>query len=377
MASERFIPFLEHFETIEDPRIDRHKLYPLAEILLIVLCGVICYCESWEDLELFANERLDFLKNYLAFEHGVPDKNTLARVMAALNPKQFKTSFTRWVESFKSSSMGSIAIDGKTLRRSYDAANNSPAIHMVSAFATEARLVLGQVKTEAKSNEITAIPELLNQIKIKGLIISIDAMGCQKSIAEKIINEGGDYVLSLKENHPTLLEDVELFLQTEIHKKTSQNHLKFKEEIDKGHGRLETRQYWITEKINWLDSKVDWKNLKSIGCVKRTREIKGKITTEWAYFISSLSDNAEIFGKVVRNHWSIENQLHWVLDVVFDEDQSRIRSKNAAENMAVVRHFVMNILQKAKSFHKGSMKQLRKKAGWNTNTLKTLLELDF
>jgi predicted transposase YbfD/YdcC len=377
MAAERFVPFLEHFSTLKDPRIERHKLYPLSEVLLLLLCGTICYCESWEDLEAFGEERLDFLREYLPFTHGIPDKNTLSRVMASLNPKEFKESFIRWVASFQLDISGTIAIDGKKLRRSYDKAENSPSIHMVSAFATEARLVLGQVKVDDKSNEITAIPDLLDQIKIKGLIVSIDAMGCQKEIAAKIIDQEGDYVLSLKGNQETLHQDVELFLKTELQKKTMPKHLKFIEEIEKGHGRIERRQYWITEKTDWLDMKPEWKGLRSIGCVRRIREMEGKMSEEWSYFIASIPAKPALFSKAVRNHWGIENRLHWVLDVVFNEDQSRLRSKNTAENMAIIRHFVMNLLQQAKSFHKGSMKQLRKKAGWSTKTLETLLELTF
>ena len=245
---------------------------------------------------------------------------------------------------------------------------------MVSAFASEARLVLGQYKVDEKSNEITAIPALLEQLCLEGSTVSIDAMGCQKEIAKKIIKQKGDYVFSLKGNQSTLHDDVRLFLDTELAKNTLPSHINYYEEADKGHGRLELRKYWVTGNIEWLDNRALWSGLGSIGVVESHREIDGKTSIERRYFIGSIKPDASHFAKVVRNHWGVENQLHWTLDMVFNEDQSRVREENAAENMAIVRHCVMNMLQKAKGAFKGlSLKGLRKKAAWGESTLKAIL----
>lgn len=370
--------FISHFSTLKDPRINRKKLYPLMEILFVALCGTVCGAESWRDFVLFGKEKIDFLKRYFPFENGVPSKDTFARLFAVLDPDAFKTCFIEWVKSLQDNLKDIIAIDGKTLCNSIDELNNVPAIHMVSAFAASARLVLAQQKTDDKSNEITAIPLLLDLLSIKGSTVTIDAMGCQRAIAEKIQEKEADYVLSLKGNQGSLNDDVRLFLETEAAKNGPSAIEDIYEETDKGHGRIETRKCVVTDKIDWLEQKPQWKGLKTIAMIEETRQTGDKISTERRFFISSLPPVAELIAMAVRAHWQVENALHWTLDVVFNEDNSRVRKKNAGHNMALVRHIVMNMLNKAKACFKGvGLKALRKKAGWGNSTLDLILQQNF
>jgi len=368
--------FLDYFSNLDDPRVERNKLFPLDEILLVVLCGTICGAEGWEDFQMFGEEKFDLLKTYLPFKKGIPSRQTYERVISSLNPKTFKQCFIDWVQSFQKSLKEVIAIDGKTLRRSFDTAKDKPAIHMISAFATSSRIVLGQQKTSTKSNEITAIPELLKLLEIKGNIITIDAMGCQKEIAKQIVEKEADYVLALKGNHPNLYEDVKSFLECERKRKYPDKELDYSIEVNKDHGRIETRECWVSDEIDWLPQKKEWAGLKSIAMIESTRTINGKTSKEKRFCISSLPKNAKLISSVSRSHWGVENSLHWVLDMVFREDESRIRDKNGAENLAVVRHTALNMLQKYKQRNnsKRSIKGLRKKAGWSNNTLSLLVE---
>ena len=370
--------FEECFSNLRDPRISRKKLYPLTEILFVVLCGAICGAESWRDYVLFGKEKLDFLREHFPFTNGIPSKNTFARVFGSLDPECFKACFIDWVKSLQSVLSGVIAIDGKTLRGSFDTASSSAAIHMVSAFATEARLVLAQQKVEDKSNEITAIPKLLDLLSLEGHIVTIDAMGCQTAIAEKIIDKGGDYVLALKGNQGTLSQDVELFLNAEVSKKASKAIEDRYEHVDCGHGRIETRKCFISSQVDWLTQKEKWKNLKSIAMIEERRETGEKVSLERRFFISSLPASAQKLASAVRDHWGVENCLHWTLDLVFNEDASRIRKDNAPENMALVRHIVLNMLNKARmAFKDVGVKALRKKAGWGNDTLRFILTQSF
>ena len=370
--------FENYFGELEDPRIERRKLYPLSEVLFIVLSGSICGAESWRDFVLFGNEKLDFLRCYYPFLNGIPSKNTFARVFAALDPEKFKTCFIDWVKALQELVQTVIAIDGKTLCNSLDKRTEKTAIHMVSAFATEARLVLGQQKVDDKSNEITAIPKLLDLLDIKGQIITIDAMGTQKAIAKKIIDKGGDYVLALKGNQHSLHDDVRLFIETELEKKSSKVLSEPYTDYDKGHGRLETRKCVVTDRIDWLEQKSEWVGFRSIAMLEETRESNGKQTVERRFFISSLPANAKRIAEAVRAHWLIENGLHWTLDVVFNEDNSRVRKDNAGENMAIVRHITLNMLNNAKRLFKNvGLKALRKKAGWRNETLGLILSQNF
>ncbi|OGV37673.1 MAG: hypothetical protein A3E88_06760 [Legionellales bacterium RIFCSPHIGHO2_12_FULL_35_11] len=370
--------FESHFGKLKDPRIDRKKLYPLVEILFVVLCGSICGAESWRDFVLFGKSKIDYLQQYYPYENGIPSKNTFARVFAALNTEAFKLHFVEWVQTLQKLLNEVIAIDGKTLCNSLDKATGSAAIHMVSAFATEARLVLAQQKVDEKSNEITAIPKLLELLDLTGHIVTIDAMGTQKAIAKQIIAQGGDYILALKGNQGTLNEDVRLFLETEP-KKTANTVISDQyEEIDKGHGRIETRQCFVSDQINWLSQKEQWAGLKTLVMIEETQEINGTPSMERRYFISSLPPKAERIASAVRSHWMIENALHWTLDVVFNEDQSRVRKDNAGENMALIRHITINMLNQTKKMFKNiGLQGLRKKAGWDNETLGLILKENF
>lgn len=378
MKSEASRGFEGCFSNLKDPRISRKKLYPLTEVLFVVLCGAICGAESWRDHVLFGKEKLDFLREHFPFANGIPSKNTFARVFGLLDPECFKACFIDCVKSLQTALSGVIAIDGKTLRGSFDAASSSAAIHMVSAFATEARLVLAQQKVDDKSNEITAIPKLLDLLSLEGQIVMIDAMGCQTAIAEKIIDKGGDYVLALKGNQGTLSQDVELFLNAEVAKKASKAIEDRYEDVDCGHGRIETRTCFISGQVDWLIQKEKWKSLRSIAMIEERREVGEKVSLEKRFFISSLPANAQKLASAVRAHWGVENCLHWTLDLVINEDASRIRKDNAPENMALVRHIVLNMLNKAKTAFKDvGIKALRKKAGWGNDTLRFILTQSF
>ena len=368
--------FQDCFGNLADPRVDRTKRYPLIEILFVVICGSICGADSWRDFTDFGKLKLPYLKKFYLFENGIPSKNTFARVLSAINAEQFKGKFLEWVKVIQLGLQEVVAIDGKTLRRSFDKAIGQNAIHLVSAFATSLNLVLGQEKISEKSNEITAIPELLKILEIKGAIVTIDAMGCQKEIAHKIREQEADYLLALKGNQGTLHEDVKLFIETEVAKNKSEK-INFHEEVDGSHGRIDTRRYFVSDKIDWLNQKKEWKDLKSIVMVESTRDFGDKVTTEKRFYITSLSPDPKNIAHAIRAHWAIENSLHWVLDVTFREDDSRVREKNAVENMGLVRKIVFNMLQCAKKkFKDMSIRRLRKNAGWDNKTLNLILNSD-
>ncbi len=367
------------FSKLPDPRIARKKLYPLNEILFVVLCGSVCGAESWRDFVLFGNEKLDFLKTHFAFSNGIASKNTFARVFAVLDPVIFRECFMGWVKALQTVLEGEvIAIDGKTLCNSGDTIQGLGAIHMVSAFAAGARLVLAQQKVDEKSNEITAIPALLALLDVTGQTVTIDAMGCQRAIAQQIKNQGADYVLALKGNQETLSDDVRLFLETEAAKPSSEAIDDIDEDVDAGHGRIEKRRCVVSSHIGWLAQKPHWAGLNTVAMIEETREIGGIVSIERRFFISSLPADAKKIAHAVRAHWSVENTLHWTLDVVFNEDQSRVRKDNAPHNMAMVRHFALNMLSNAKkSFKDTSVKALRKKAGWGNSSLQFVLKQNF
>jgi len=369
------VKFLDYFVEIEDPRINRKKLYPLDEILFASLCGVICGAEGWNDLEMFCKSKIDFLRKYLPFKNGIPSDDTFARVFWLLNPKQFKECFIRWVSSLQEEIPELVALDGKELRRSFDKAKDKKALHMISAFATKSNIVLGQEKVDCKSNEITAIPKLLELLDLKGSLVTIDAMGCQKKIAKQIKDQDADYILALKGNQGNLHDEVKTFFTEEIKNNFEDTKCDFYEDFDKAHGRIEIRKCWSTEDVNWITNLEKWEGLKSISMVESTRIIDNKKTTETRFYISSIPANAKKISWAIRSHWRIENSLHWILDVTFNEDNSRIRRKNAPENMAIIRHAALNVLRKFKETTepKNSIKGLRKKAGWDNNTLGTLI----
>ena len=360
------LTFFHYFSDLEDPRIDRKKLYPLEEILFLTLCAVICGAESWYDIEDFGKARINYLKRFFLYKNEIPSHDTIGRFFSLLDPKQFEKNFINWAQNLQENIPELISIDGKTLRRSFDRKSNKSAIHMISAFASNTRLVLGQKKVNDKTNEITAIPKLLDLLLLKGAIITIDAMGCQKEIAKKIVEKQANYIFGLKGNQGNLLENVETYF------KDKDAIFDYYKDVDKGHGRIEIRKCWATSNIDWLDSKNQWSNLCSIIKLESTRIIKDKVTKEVRYYITSLDAKAKKLLFAIRSHWSIENSLHWTLDMTFREDESRIRKKNAPENISIVRHFVLNLLRKADE--KISIRRRRKKAGWSDEYLENVLK---
>ena len=333
------------FEQIEDHR--RHnKLHKLLDIIIITICAVVSGADTYEQIENFGKKRKKWLSGFLQLTHGIPSHDTFGRIFERINPQEFQNCFMHWIEFVTERTEGQvIAIDGKTLRRSHDKSNDKKAIHMVSAWASSNQVVLGQLKTDEKSNEITAIPQLLKLLDISGCIITIDAMGTQKKIAETIINNGGDYVLALKDNHKNLHDDTVLFFEQLENMQKEGFTFDEHETIDGDHGRIETRKYTITSASGWLQGKENWVGLKCIGMVESIREIDGKCSYEKRYYISSLDCDAEKFGNAVRRHWGIENSVHWVLDIAFREDESRIRKGAAPENFGAIRHIALNLLR--------------------------------
>jgi predicted transposase YbfD/YdcC len=335
------IGFLDFFRNIPDHRVERHKVHRVEEILLVTFCGIITGCEGWDDIELYGETKLDFLRRYLPFKSGVASDDTLRRFFRTLDPEKFESCFVDWVKSFQIDLESKIiAIDGKTSRGSFDGENRP--LHLLNAFVSELGLSLGQLKVDKKSNEITAIPALLEMLDLAGSIVTIDALGCQSAITEKIIENKADYVLALKGNQGALHEDVVMFFKRKPPKIKRYTY----KENSTGHGRNEIRQCVVADDIDWLRTRhPQWCNLKSIVEIESTREIKGKETTEKRYYISSLSADPKRILDVVRQHWGIENKLHWVLDVCFGEDQSRIRKGNAPRNIAIIRKTALNLLQ--------------------------------
>jgi len=365
--------FLDEFETIGDPRLERNQLYSVSEILLVTFLAVICGAEGWQDVENYGKAKINYLRNYLNYQNGVPSDDTVRRFFRAVNPDNFKQIFCRWIKSLANVVDAKvIAIDGKSSRRSYD--GDEKMLHIVSAFATEARIVLGQEKVSDKSNEITAIPKLLDLLDIKGHIITIDAMGCQYNIADKIVKKESDYIFSLKGNQGNLSEDVILFFDT-CSKKKTKNSLSSCIDYDKGHGRLETRECFVCNDVLWLqDMHPRWKTINSIIKIDAKREFKNKPATNASrYYISSIKNLApEVALKSVREHWGVENTLHWILDMSFNEDYSRIRKDNAPHIMAIIRHIALNLLQNCKP-KRQSIKGLRKICSWDDATLTAIV----
>ena len=368
------VSLLEHFADLTDPRVERTKLHQLLDILVMAMCATICGAEGWEDFAEFGQAKREWFETFLELPNGIPSPDTFRRVLQRLDPREFEACFVRWVQSVNKIARGQlVALDGKQLRGSRDAAADLSAIHMVSAWACENRLVLGQVKVDEKSNEITAIPELLRALALTGCIVTIDAMGCQTRIAEQIIEGEADYVLALKGNQGTLHEDVENYFGWAEKRGFKEIAYTFHETLEKDHGRIEERRCWATSDVEWLEPKAQWQGLQSIVMVEADREVRGhERTLERRYFISSLPAEAKPLLAAVRGHWGIENQLHWCLDVAMREDASRIRTDHAPENVAVLRHIALNLLKQERSCKLG-IKRKQLKAGWDHDYLLKVL----
>jgi predicted transposase YbfD/YdcC len=368
-------PFVDYFAALPDPRVDRTKLHGLLDILVIAVCAVICGAEGWEDIEEFGRAKEPWLREQLglALQNGIPSPDTFRRVFARLDPEAFRRAFLAWATHLREPHKGEVlALDGKTLRHSFDTETGQAPLHLVTAWATENRLVLAQQPVAGKSNEITAFPALLALLDLHDSIVTIDAMGCQKGIARQIIHQGGDYVLALKENHPNLEEAVRLFFEDAREHGFDPYPVRCCREVEKEHGRLETRQYWLVEAIEWLDGKEAWAGLCSIGMVESQRRLGEKTSVEARYFLCSLSGSVGKFARAVRGHWGIENGEHYILDMTFDEDASRIRREHAPENFAVVRHLALNLVRREATSKRG-VKGRVKRAAWDEEYLVRVL----
>ncbi len=364
---------LDYFADIPDPRVERTKLHKLEDILAITICAVICGAEGWNEIELFGQCKQSWLESFLELPNGIPSHDTFARVISSIKPDDFEKRFQKWTQAV-ARKIGEkvIAIDGKTLRRSFDTANRKAAIHMVSAWACQNKMVFGQIATDEKSNEITAIPKLLEMLVLDGSVVTIDAMGCQKKIAEKIIGGNGDYVFSLKGNHGTLHEEVKLFMDDAI---ANRGCYDYSFDTDGGHGRIETRKIWYSQNVQWMKDIKGWPGLSSLIAVESRRVTGEKVSTERRYFISSLSGkDAQSLGQIIRDHWGIENKLHWSLDVSFSEDDCRIRREFGAENFSRLRRIALNLLKQEKTLKRG-IKAKQHKAGWDEQYLLKVLQI--
>jgi predicted transposase YbfD/YdcC len=366
-------PILTHFATLKDPRQHAKVLYPLVELLLLALAATIAGADDFVEITLWGEQHLGFLRRFLAYENGIPSHDTMCDVFAAIDPELFKARFLAWVEDLRDGAAELIAIDGKTSRGSHDRGKGRKPLHLVSAWATGQRIVLGQQATEEKSNEITAIPLLLKALDLDGALVTIDAMGTQSRIAQAIRDGGGHYVLSLKENWPATLAEVEMLFDKPPSGMAFETH----QTVDGCNGRIATRRHSVCYQVDWMTAgrrypgEPRFPDLAMIGRIDSEVERTGKVERETRYYLSSAKLTAEMFGQAVRAHWGIENRLHWMLDVVFREDLARLRRANAPENMAIVRHTALNLLSKARPTT--SFKNRRKKAGWNVDCLENLL----
>ena len=376
------LSLIEHFETLSDPRVNRTRDHDLIDVLIIAICTLLCGGESFNDMEDFGDAKQDWFKTFLDLRNGIPSHDTFNRVFAALDPEQFLDCFLRWTQSLRQAvAQEIVALDGKALRR---ALNKDQSVkYIVSAWAESNQLVLGQLKVADKSNEITALPQLLRVLELSGCIVTLDAMGCQKKIAREIIEADADYVLALKGNQETVHQEVKDSLDQTLAESQKLRPrgarlspaaagLARLETVEKDHGRMETRRYYQSSELAWFADLEQWEGLQSVGMVEAIREVEGKASVERRYYLSSLPVNIELFARAVRSHWGVENKLHWVMDVCFREDQSRARTGYAAENLATLRRLALNLLRRDKTKKRGIRgKQLN--AGWDHAYLLRLL----
>ncbi|MHC4310653.1 MAG: ISAs1 family transposase [Planctomycetota bacterium] len=365
----------EHFGDLTDPRIDRTKLHKLLDILVIAICAVIAGADNWEDIADFGQAKIDWFETFLELPNGIPSHDTFNRVFARLDPQEFRNGFISWVSAVSEVIDGQvIAIDGKVLRRSHDRGVGKAAITMVSAWASANRLVLGQVKVDEKSNEITAIPQLLQALEVSGCIVTIDAIGCQTEIAEMIIDQQADYVLSLKDNQGNLFEDVHLLFEDLEKSQYEAYTFDYHKTVNKNHGRLEIRECWTisdAEVLRHLRGFENWKNLLTVSRIRAQRLMGEESSCEDRYHIASITGAKHVLW-AVRSHWGIENELHWTLDIAFDEDRCRVRKDNGPENFAILRHIALNLLKQEKTCKRG-IKGKRLLAAWKEDYLLKVL----
>ena len=366
----------EHFSKVSDPRIDRTKRHKLLDIICIAICAVICGADNWVEVENFGEQKLSWLQSFLELPNGIPSHDTFGRVFAQVNPEEFQSSFLEWVQAVSQLTQGQvIAIDGKQLRGSHDRSIGKRAIYLVSAWATANHLVLGQQKVNDKSNEITAIPELLKTLELSGCIITIDAIGTQTKIAKLIVGAEADYILSVKENQGKLYQDLTALFDYDRQRNFQEAPYEYAKTVGKDHGRIEVRQCWSTSDPEYLESirnRQNWKGLKSIVMIESERIIGDKSSVETRFFISSLASDAKRLLQAIRSHWGIENSLHWTLDIAFAEDRSRVRKDHAPENLAVIRHMALNLL-KQETTAKGGVKAKRLQCAWSEEYLLKVL----
>lgn len=365
------VVFLEHFRDLPDPRQRGKVVYPLEEVLLLCLLAVLAGAEAFTDIARFGTKKLDLLRRFLPFTNGTPAHDHLGDIFATLDAEKFQQCFVAWVAALTGAPAEVIAIDGKTARRSGDKKGGKTAIHMVSAFAARQRLVLGQVKVAEKSNEIVAIPRLLEMMSIEGAVVTIDAMGCQRDIARKIIDKKADYILALKGNQGSLREDVELLVAEQKANGFRDTTVSRDHTVDGDHGRIETRTTTVIHDVAWLQERHGWPGLAAVIVVDSIREVDGKVETETRFYITSLLLSATQIGLMVRDHWAIENSLHWVMDMVFRDDECRVRTDHAPANFTTIKHMAHNLLRRAPG--KDSLRLRRKVAAWDDDFLASLI----
>jgi len=363
------IIFLSYFKELPDSRQIAKVKYPLAEVLLLCLLAVIAGAETITDIARFGEKKLALLRRFRPFREGTPTHDHLGDILASLNADQFQRCFVAWVASLIGVPEGVVAIDGKTVRRSKGI--DKDAIHMVSAFAARQRLVMGQVKVADKANEIVAIPKLLDMLAIEGAVVTIDAMGCQRAIAQKVVDKKADYILALKGNQGTLRDDVELFAAEQKSKSFQDTTVSRHRTVDGDHGRIETRDITVIHDVEWLQKSHRWPALNSVVMVESTRETGTKIERETRFYITSLELGASLVGPLIRDHWAVENSLHWVLDMVFRDDECRVRTDHAPANFTTLKHMALNLIRKAPG--KDSMRLKRKVAAWDDDFLATVI----
>ncbi|HEU5115423.1 MAG TPA: ISAs1 family transposase [Isosphaeraceae bacterium] len=362
-----------HFAHLTDPRVDRTRLHELLDVVAIALCAVIAGAGTWEDLEEFGKAKHNWLRTFLALPNGIPSHDTFARIFARLDPEEFQRGFLGWIAAVQEATERRVvAIGGKTQRGSHDRVRGKSALHLVHAWATANHLLLGQLAVDEKSNEITAIPELLKVLELSGAIVTIDAMGCQKEIARTIREAGADYILALKGNHEHLHEQVVAFFEAACAHGRKEQGIGYHREWDEGHGRTECRRCWATSDLDWLEGRQEWPDLRSVVLIESERFIGDSLDVEERYYLSSLPADAGLLNESIRSHWSVENSLHRVLDVTFGEDRSRIRKENAPENFGLLRRLALCLLKQETS-SKRSIKGKRLRASWDEGYLARVL----